>query len=417
MSFEIRRLADPAAALSLFDGWEETIVWAALDGTMGDIYADENLTAACAVLGDFAFFAAAPEADTDVLQALLADLQARTDHALLLVARDEALFARCKALVGEAVTGVRYATCKTAGTFDRSVLRRFAAALPAGYTLSRMTPEIWAQIQEIGGWTRDFISNFADYDAFLAQAAGVFALHDGRLVCGASSYSAFDGGIEIEIATHESHRRRYLARTCAAQLLLDCLERGLYPSWDAANLESLHLAQRLGYRFSHVYPYLLLEPQAVVNARLEKRYAEAALQAAALLEGEPAPVPCMANLAALLYGTLDRVNWAGFYTVEADGNLLLGPFQGKPACVRIVRGRGVCGTALETGETQLVPDVHAFPGHIACDGASRSELVVPVYKNGVVCAVLDIDSPVKNRFTVREQRFAEQVANLLAEKF
>ncbi len=416
MSFNIHRLPDPAAALPLFDGWDETIVWSALDGTMGDIYADENLTVACAVLGDFAFLAA-EETALDAVQALLADLQARTDHALLLVARDEALFARCKALVGEVETGVRYATGKTAGTFDRETLRRFASALPDGYTLSGMTPEIWTQIQKIGGWARDFNSNFADYEAFSAQAAGVFALQNGEIVCGASSYSAFDGGIEIEIATQEAHRRRHLARTCAAQLVLDCLARGLYPSWDAANLESLHLAQQLGYRFSHVYPYLVLEPQAVVDARLRKRYEEALLQAAALLEGEPAPVPCMANLAALLFETLDRVNWAGFYTAEADGNLLLGPFQGKPACVRIARGRGVCGTALETGRTQLVPDVHAFPGHIACDSASRSELVAPVVQNGAIRAVLDLDSPVKNRFTEREQRFVEKVADLLAAKF
>lgn len=154
-----------------------------------------------------------------------------------------------------------------------------------------------------------------------------------------------------------------------------------------------------------------------MDACFDKKYGEAALQAAALLEGEPEPVPCMANLAALLFETLDRVNWAGFYTVQPDGSLLLGPFQGKPACVRIARGRGVCGAACEAAETQLVPDVHAFPGHIACDSASRSELVVPVIRGGAVRAVLDIDSPIRNRFTERERALAEKIADLLAAKF
>lgn len=99
----------------------------------------------------------------------------------------------------------------------------------------------------------------------------------------------------------------------------------------------------------------------------------------------------------------------GLYTVQPDGSLLLGPFQGKPACVRIARGRGVCGAACEAAETQLVPDVHAFPGHIACDSASRSELVVPVIRDGVVRAVLDIDSPIRNRFTERERALAEKL--------
>lgn len=416
MSSDIHRLEDPSAALELFDGWDETIVWSALDGTMGEIYVGRAMTAACVLLGDFALLAS-PSEDADAVQALLAGVQAHIDHPMLLAAPDEAQFALCRSLLCDMGGGVRYATRKASGVFDPARLRRFAADVPAGYTLSGMTPEIWAQIREKGGWMRDFISNFADYASFSAQALGVFALQNGEIVCGASSYSVFDGGIEIEIGTHEAHRRRHLARACAARLILDCLERGLYPSWDAANLESLGLAQQLGYRFSHTYPYLTLAPQAVVDACFDKKYGEAALQAAALLEGEPEPVPCMANLAALLFETLDRVNWAGFYTVQPDGSLLLGPFQGKPACVRIARGRGVCGAACEAAETQLVPDVHAFPGHIACDSASRSELVVPVIRDGAVRAVLDIDSPIRNRFTERERALAEKIADLLAAKF
>ena len=416
MNSAIHRLSEPSAALELFDGWEETVIWSALDGTMGDLYANEALTAAAAVLGDIAFLAS-PTCDADAVQALLRDLKTRTDHSLILAAQNDEQFALCKALLGDVRCGIRDAVKQERGVFEPEKLERCAADLPEGYVLSGMTPEIWAQIKEKGGWMRDFISNFPSYEAFVAQALGVFALQNGELVCGASSYSAFDGGIEIEIDTHEAHRRRHLARACGAQLILDCLARGLYPSWDAANLMSLSLAQQLGYHFSHTYPYLMLTPAAQDAARLEEKYGEALLQARALLADEPEPVPNMANLSALLMETLDRVNWAGFYTVQPDGNLLLAPFQGKPACLRIQNGRGVCGTALRERRTQLVPDVHAFPGHIACDSASRSEIVVPVRRGETVFAVLDLDSPVKERFTAREAAFLEAIAEILAEKF
>ncbi|MGN0479080.1 MAG: GNAT family N-acetyltransferase [Hominenteromicrobium sp.] len=416
MSSDIHKLSDPSAALELFDGWDETVIWSALDGTMGTVYANEAMTAAAAVLGDLAFIAS-PAPDVDAVQALLDGLKANIDHTVILAAQNDALFAQCKALLGDVRCGVRYAVKKERGVFDADRLRKFAADVPQGYVLSGMTPEIWAQIREKGGWMRDFISNFQSYEQFTARALGVFALCGGEIVCGASSYSAFDGGIEIEIDTHEAHRRRHLARACAAKLILDCLARGLYPSWDAANLMSISLAQQLGYHFSHTYPYLLLTPAAQDAERLDKRYDEAVLQARALLADEAEAVPNMSNLSALLMETLDRVNWAGFYTVQPDGNLLLGPFQGKPACLRIENGRGVCGTALRERRTLLVPDVHAFPGHIACDSASRSEAVVPVMRGETVFAVLDLDSPVKNRFTAREAAFLEKIAEILAEKF
>jgi L-methionine (R)-S-oxide reductase len=115
-------------------------------------------------------------------------------------------------------------------------------------------------------------------------------------------------------------------------------------------------------------------------------------QAKALLEGERDAVANAANLSALLFHTLPGLNWAGFYWMKG-GELVLGPFQGKPACVRIALGRGVCGTAAASGRMLVVPDVHAFPGHIACDSASASEVVVPVLKDGRVLGVLDLDSP------------------------
>ena len=137
-------------------------------------------------------------------------------------------------------------------------------------------------------------------------------------------------------------------------------------------------------------------------------------QIRALAETAPGPVPVMANASALLMDAMEQVNWAGFYLVEED-HLIVGPFQGKPACVRIEKGRGVCGTALGEDALQLVPDVHEFPGHIACDAASRSEIVVPLHHEGGVVAVLDIDSPVKNRFSPEDARGLAAFAGVLEE--
>ncbi len=137
---------------------------------------------------------------------------------------------------------------------------------------------------------------------------------------------------------------------------------------------------------------------------------EAAL---AITQDEPDGVANMANCAALLSEYLPDLNWAGFYRM-VEGVLVLGPFAGKPACIRIALGHGVCGTAAATGETQLVPDVHAFPGHIACDAASRSELVVPVHRNGAVIAVIDLDSPLPARFDADDAAGIEALAQALS---
>lgn len=142
-------------------------------------------------------------------------------------------------------------------------------------------------------------------------------------------------------------------------------------------------------------------------------YRELAESAAALIAGEPDPVANMANLAALIWQYVPALNWAGFYRVLGD-ELVLGPFQGKPACIRIGLGQGVCGAAAQSGETQLVPDVHAFPGHIACDAASRSELVVPVRRGGRVIAVIDLDSPEPDRFDSADAAGIEALARAVA---
>lgn len=144
-------------------------------------------------------------------------------------------------------------------------------------------------------------------------------------------------------------------------------------------------------------------------------YAELLRSADALTSGEPDAVANMANIAALLWEYLPDVNWTGFYRV-VDGELVLGPFQGKAACIRIPFGKGVCGTAAQSGETQLVEDVHAFPGHIACDANSASELVVPVRRNGTVIAVIDLDSPTLNRFDAEDAKGVELLARMIADR-
>ena len=135
-------------------------------------------------------------------------------------------------------------------------------------------------------------------------------------------------------------------------------------------------------------------------------------QLEALINGVPYPIANMANAAALLWHTLPDINWAGFYLLEGD-KLILGPFQGKTACVEISVGKGVCGTAVAASATQLVPDVHAFPGHIACDCASNSELVIPLRRNDRIIGVLDIDSPLIGRFTEADKSGLEAFVAIL----
>jgi len=139
-------------------------------------------------------------------------------------------------------------------------------------------------------------------------------------------------------------------------------------------------------------------------------YRELGLQLAALMEGERNGIANAANMSALLFQWMPDINWAGFYFLEkSGGELVVGPFQGKPACVRIAIGKGVCGTAVAERRTILVPDVHEFPGHIACDAASRSELVVPLARGGEIIGVLDIDSPLPNRFDADDQAGVENL--------
>lgn len=149
------------------------------------------------------------------------------------------------------------------------------------------------------------------------------------------------------------------------------------------------------------------------DAPKSEMYRDLREAALAITDGESDGVANMANVAALIWQFLPDLNWAGFYRAIGD-ELVLGPFMGKPACIRIPFGRGVCGTAAATGATQLVRDVHAFPGHIACDGASASELVVPVVVDGRLVAVIDLDSPIPARFDDEDAMGVEALASAIA---
>ncbi|MFS0775666.1 GAF domain-containing protein [Neobacillus sp. 3P2-tot-E-2] len=133
----------------------------------------------------------------------------------------------------------------------------------------------------------------------------------------------------------------------------------------------------------------------------------------ALLHGEKNQIANLSNTSALLNQFLDRINWVGFYLIDENNELVLGPFQGLPACVRIPLGKGVCGTSAKNMETLRIEDVHQFPGHIACDAASNSEIVIPLIKDGKLLGVLDIDSPEKNRFDELDQEHLEEITTIL----
>ena len=237
----IQKLSNPSPAAPLFGDWPEGILWACLQNRMGAVYASEALDSAAAVLGDFAFFAGTP--DRALLDAA---------SVLLLVPQNGAWAGAIASHFGGAVQPVtRYATRKDT-VFAREKLDTYAHSLPNSYTIRRIDRKLYDSCSEIA-WSRDLVSQYPTWEAYRAQGLGFAVLWDGVPVAGASSYATFDGGIEIEIDTCPAERRRGLARTCGARLILDCLDRGLYPSWDAHDLVSLSLAEQLGYQSDKPY--------------------------------------------------------------------------------------------------------------------------------------------------------------------
>ncbi len=228
---------------ALFDGWEETMVWSCLQGVMGRAMWNEGVTAGLIASGDFCFLAGEPD------RALLARaagpiLAPRTPdwHPLI-----EAYFGP------RAIPETRYAIKKEPGIFDRRRLEALAAALPAGYEL-RLIDEAMVPVLLAQAWSRDLCAAFDSPADCCRRGVGVAALYEGVPVAGAGSYCVYRGGIEVEIDTRPDHRRRGLATACGARLILECLDRGLYPSWDAIDLRSAALAEKLGYRRGDPYP-------------------------------------------------------------------------------------------------------------------------------------------------------------------
>lgn len=231
----------------LFAGWEESMVWSCLQGEMGQAYGAAGLNSAQLVVGDFAFYAG------EVDLGLAAHVPAGFPSAhLLLVPRDSAWEAALERAHPQATRFTRYALKKEGDCFDRAHLKALAAGLPTGYSLQPLRGPQYRQALA-AGWSKDLCSQFSGEGDFLRRGLGVVAYRGAELVCGASSYTVYHGGLEIEVDTKEGYRRQGLAAACAAQLILECLWRGLTPCWDAANPESLALATKLGYHLDYAY--------------------------------------------------------------------------------------------------------------------------------------------------------------------
>ena len=233
---------------NVFDSWEETIIWSCLQGVMGDVYTNDAEDAAMAILGDFAFFAGKPSEEVVRFKP-----ENCKQNFIIMVPQNEEwgnLIEKCYGEKAKKVT--RYAIKKEPVVFDIEKLEQVALNIPNVYEL-KMIEESEYYMCQSNGWSRDLVSQYKDYETYKKLGFGVVVLKDGEPVAGASSYSTYDRGIEIEIDTREDHRRKGLAYVCGAKLILECLKRGFYPSWDAQNKMSVALAEKLGYHFSHEY--------------------------------------------------------------------------------------------------------------------------------------------------------------------
>lgn len=250
-------IQDTKKAAPLFEGWQESMVWSCLQNVMGAVYGKEgkDLPSAKAVLGDFCFFAG----ETD--RELIRHEMERKDGASLLVPRDGAW---AGAILEEAQKRtkedgspawsqrMRYALKKEPEAFCRKQLEQAAGSLKPPYEM-RALDETAFLYSRINGWCRDWTAQFSDYGQYQSLGVGYVVYEGERVVSGASSYARYRDGIEIQIDTRHDHRHRGLAYACAARLILECLDRGWYPSWDAHNKASLALAEKLGYHFAGEY--------------------------------------------------------------------------------------------------------------------------------------------------------------------
>lgn len=239
----------PEKIVSLFDGWEETMIWSCLQRIMGSLTWNAEQTAGMIVNRDFTFLAGQP--DRRLLERAPGPiLVPRTDDWARLIERFYG---------SRAERETRYAIRKEPDVFCRQKLEAFAASLPPGYEL-RLIDEAMVPVLLAQEWSRDFCGAFSDPADCCVRGVGVAALYEGVPVAGAGSYIVYQGGIEVEIDTRIDHRRKGLATACGARLILECLDRGLYPSWDAIDLRSAALAEKLGYRRGEPYTVYWLNP-------------------------------------------------------------------------------------------------------------------------------------------------------------
>ena len=232
----------------LFKDWNDTLVWSCLQGVMGEIHMNESKDAAMAILGDFAFYTGTPSEELVAFKP-----ESFQQDFMIMIPQNEAwgmLIEKYYADKAKKIT--RYAIKKEQDVFDIEKLEQVVSGLSEEFQL-KLIEEAEFQMCKENDWANDLISQYKNYDAYKKLGLGVVALFHGEVVAGASSYSVYNEGIEIEIDTREDHRRKGLAYACGAKLILECLKRNLYPSWDAQNLWSVALAEKLGYHFSHEY--------------------------------------------------------------------------------------------------------------------------------------------------------------------
>ncbi len=249
------RIEDTEKVRALFGDWQETTIWSCLQKVMGEVYADcaQHPLAAMTSLGDFCYFAGRPDAGLVEFQ------MNRSTAGMIFVPQNEAWEAMIKAVGGTRLKKAqRYALKKETGIFDEEKLKEIVASLAGEYELCMIEKSLYDKCLQMD-WCKDWVANFCDYEMFEKYALGVAVLKDGEPVAGASSYSAYRGGIEVEIVTKEGYRKQGLASVCGAKLILECMKRGLYPSWDAQNPISAHLAQKLGYHPAGAYTVYILE--------------------------------------------------------------------------------------------------------------------------------------------------------------
>lgn len=246
----IYEITNTDKASTLFGNWEETLIWSCLQGIMGKIYGNDSdhPTAAMSLLGDFAFFAGEP--DTELVS--YKPDWCKQDFIIMVPQSEGWKHAITKFYDDKAKVVSRYAIKKEPDIFDKRKLETIVSALPEEYEL-RMIDEPLYQMCRFESWSADLVSQFPAYEDYRRLGLGAVILKNNMIVSGASSYSRYQEGIEIEIDTKKEYRRRGLAYVCGAKLILECLKRNLYPSWDAQNRESVALAEKLGYHYSHAY--------------------------------------------------------------------------------------------------------------------------------------------------------------------